>query len=141
MESAEEFIRKYLREKSDMAKLSFKTHTPFYEKYFTDDWNEYRSDSNAQRQAEEFVSIEVGDQTAHAITIESFKGWENRSRYILCVIEGQWKISRKESKCIKCRGSGKYGSSECSVCDGTGWMDHLRNSFNTAQKPRFRPPS
>ena len=128
METAEEFIRRYLQMKADLRGAMSKAYVPFYEKYFTNDWNNYRSDVDAKRRDEEFVTIEMGDQTARAITIEPFKNMENRRRYILCVVDGQWKISGKESECFNCHGSGKYGDLKCTICDGVGWKDYLRST-------------
>jgi hypothetical protein len=133
MESAEEFVRRYLREKADRERSLFKAGVVFYEKYFTNDWNKYRLDFDAERQDEHLISIEVSDQIAHFITIHPYKDFENRSRYLLCVVDNHWKISSKQSECIDCRGRGN----NCSACDGSGWRDYVRNSAPPGQKSRF----
>src|SRR5215469_10891967 len=127
METAEEFIRNYLREKADLERSSFKARVPFYEKYFTNDWNAYRSNFDSKRRDEEFVMIEIVGQTARAITIQQFRKMEDRHRYILGVVDGQWKIFSKQSECVVCRGSGERCGSKCKACDGNGWKDYLRD--------------
>ncbi len=126
MESAQEFIQRFLSEKAKLHSLMFKTGAPFYQTYFTSDYFKYYSDFYAKREAspEEFVSIEVGEQTARVITSEPFDKRQNRSRYNLCVSDGRWKISSKESECFVCHGSGVRGDKKCHVCEGIGWKNY-----------------
>jgi len=130
MESAQEFIQRYLSEKISLNSLLYQTGAPFNRKYFTNDYFKYYADFRAKREAnpEEFVSIEVGEQTARVITSERFDGRQNRSRYNLCMSDDLWKIASKESECFVCHGSGRRGDRECHVCEGKGWRNYARSA-------------
>ena len=128
METAQEFIQRYLSEKASLSSLLYKTGAPFYQKYFTSDYLKYSADFRAKREAnpEAFVSIEVGEQTARVITSEQFDSRQIRSRYNLCVSDGQWKMSNKEAECFACHGSGHRADKQCHVCEGKGWKNYAQ---------------
>jgi hypothetical protein len=130
METAQEFIERYLNEKASLNGLLYRTGAPFYQKYFMNAYFKHYSDFRAKREAnpEMFESIEINDQTARVITSERFDSRLIRSRYNLSVSDGQWKISSKESECFICHGSGHRGEQECHVCEGKGWKNYAQTA-------------
>jgi hypothetical protein len=130
MESAEEFAQRYLKEKAELSNVQFKTTMPFLQKYFTKDYVAYHEDFHRKREAnpEVFVSIETGEQTIRFITKESFSKMQQRHRYTLHPLDGQWQISSREAECFACHGSGRKGIMTCPICGGAGWKDYLKTA-------------
>src|ERR1035441_10668584 len=106
MESSEEFIQRYLSEKAKLNSLLFETGAPFYQKFFSKEHFEYYFDFFKKKEAspEQFVSIETivsaetSEQTARAITVESFDKRQSRSRYNLHISDGHWEISSRSEE-------------------------------------------
>jgi len=130
MESAEEFINKYLNEKAELSSLLFKNRLPFLHKYFEEDYVNLELDFHRTREAnlETLESIESGEHRTRFITKESFPKKEFRHRYTISVSDKTWKISGKEAECFACKGNGQQGSQKCHFCNGNGWKDYLKSA-------------
>ncbi len=50
-----------------------------------------------------------------------------RKRYQLSAQGDSWKITRIESECFGCSGSGGSSNTACKLCEGSGWYDHTKN--------------
>jgi hypothetical protein len=130
MESAQEFIQRYLTEKAKLHILQFETGAPFYRNFYSKEHFKFLFDFFKKREAnpEQFVSIESGEQTARVFTVKAYDKRQDRHRYNLCVSDGRWVISSAESECFACHGSGFRRDQKCNICDGKGWKNYAKTA-------------
>lgn len=129
VQSAQEFIEHYLRNKAEVQRSHFQLHKVSYEKYFTENLLSYYLDWERQRREkpEKFIGVEVSGNSAKAITIEDFGERQQRHRYILLAMGETWKIESIQWECFACKGTGKRNDKTCHLCNGVGWKDHRQN--------------
>ncbi len=126
METAQDFMERYLREKAKLQQVARQSNMSLHQQFFTEDYvkvlhNWQTSQGNIP---ESFVSAEVSDIAAKIITVRATGKLDQRYRYHLAFAEGKWKITSQERACFLCHGTGKGNNTPCQVCDGKGWT-HL----------------
>ena len=115
----------YLREHADLLQALFQKSVAVYERYFgqtfLDSFKKFHDWE--RRNPEALLSVDVSGESATAITRTSSLALpEGRSRYLLTVSGETWRISRMDSMCYVCEGSGQVAGCVCGVCSGEGWM-------------------
>jgi DnaJ-class molecular chaperone len=130
MQTAEEFMQSYLRDKAEMQQFQHEKIKEFHRKYFGESYIKYLSDwQDAKKHNPEiFVSIELSRLSAKAITSEPLGNTQQRYCYDLVVSGQGWKIERKTWECFACRGIGRGDRNICNVCNGKGWTDPRKDT-------------
>jgi hypothetical protein len=125
MQSVQEFFACYLRDKAEADRLTEQLHNPIHEKYLTEDLTNYFRGFQRSRNEnpETLVSTEIFDESAKIITNFTVAKRQQRHRYLLLAINGNWKIQSIEWECFACKGSGQRGDKACQICKGAGWKD------------------
>jgi hypothetical protein len=136
METAQQFIESYLREKAALHVEQGRLMEPFNRKYFTEDYMKPLLDLFASRQKnpEKFTSMEISDEATQIITTDCFGKMQHRSRYHLRVSGGRWKIFKKEAECPICQNKSLNDKKECRFCGGVGWKDYQYDATSPPMK-------
>lgn len=125
MQTPEEFMRKYFRERTDVIRAEISRRQPFRQKfYFEDCAFDNRKGAIAQSEAEQILSVTSFEEGTEVITTGI--GTEQRTwrlRYQLQAIGDHWLIKRVQMECGICHGTGKrkQGTVDCPICKGKGW--------------------
>jgi hypothetical protein len=131
METVQEFIERYFREKSGQREVARKHHLALLQKFFIDDYVKEVLNwqtSQAQIISEVVVSTELSDTSATIITTEKIAKTLTRiNRYRLASTDGMWKITSQERKCDLCHGTGQNNGGACGFCNGAGWTHLYQN--------------
>jgi len=128
MQSVQEFIESFLREKAETLRANQQTYQKIREKFFAKNkveahlkWREER-DNNP-----ECVSIiETTDNSTLFITSELINKRLWRHRYHVRLSGTNWEIHKEESECFLCKGTGKHSDKPCHICQGVGWKDYFQ---------------
>jgi len=147
MESAEEFIVDFIRERAVMLKKEQESFTPFRRKFYSDDCELGRRRAEKLKEllnaAEKVVRVRSSEKEAEVFTVSSDGlGTTARLRYRLDAMPEGWLIMGVDLECPVCRGAA--GDHTCSICGGNGWHDFLRDrrTGGPSASPRRRniPP-
>jgi hypothetical protein len=103
MQTVEEFMQNYLRDKTEMQQIQHEKIKEFHQKYFGESYIKFLSDwQDAKKNNPEiFVSIELYRLSAKAITTEQLGSNQQRYCYALVVSGQGWKIDSKISSTVK----------------------------------------
>ena len=134
MQSAEEFMRRYIDEHIAEENRRQASHAPFRQKYFTTDC-EFGSRPGMLEmfQTEKVQSISSSDMKAEVITrreIPDRLGDFYNLRYLLQAHGDSWLIYEVDVCCCAC--NGEAGKVDCPSCHGTGWRDTNMSKVRTA---------
>jgi len=126
MQSAQEFIESFLREKAVVFRLTRQACHQFDKKFFSEsivtcrsNWNEDRN-----RNLESVSLIDTSNDTVSFITTELIFRRTHRKRYHLRISENKWEIHKQEDECFLCKGTGLSAEKPCRHCHGIGWKDY-----------------
>src|SRR4051812_17634037 len=112
MQSAQDFIRDYLKEQVRLQEVWSEAWLPVRERFFQPGYNVFDPQRSIDRaKAEE--PLEVSESEGAAVVTTSGYGEGHRLRYTLQDVLGAWRISRIELECGICRGTGKRKDREC----------------------------
>jgi hypothetical protein len=131
MQTVQEFMECYLREKAGLHEAQRRQSQALHEKYYSKDYQKSHLDWHAWREKnpEIFTMAEVSDESAHIITTDFYaSNRRHRYRYHLRTAGGRWEIHKKESECFVCHGVGLVGKDTCNFCSGAGWRDFRPNA-------------
>jgi hypothetical protein len=125
METAQEFMERYLREKVEMQQFARKRSLSVYQKFFTEEYVNRVNDFQTFRaqNLETLVIAEVSDTSAKIITSGLDAKKQQRFRYHLELAGEAWKINGQERECFFCGGTGQQDRGTCSHCEGKGWRE------------------
>jgi hypothetical protein len=128
MQSAQEFIESFLREKAEALRSSRNTHRQLREKFFSKEIVQFYSkwEEERDKNPESVSIIEITDNTASFITSELIREKLWRNRHHLRFSENKWEIHKMEAECFVCKGTGNHADKPCRVCGGIGWKDYAR---------------
>src|SRR5688572_16633944 len=113
MQSVQEFMQSYFRERTDLRR-GWLTHSEtFREKYFTADYS--RSHHRSEDEIRSFekdnpagvLDVDDSGASAVAVTTEPSGKRQQRRRYHLQRSGETWLIQRQEFECFICKGTGK----------------------------------
>lgn len=121
MQSPQEFIESFIREKKDIGSRSFQVTASFYRKFLTGEYAKALEDCLADREPETVVSVEASETSARVIRVGAVRKHRLRHRYPLRVSGSTWQIFGRESECYACGGKGRIGTIDCEACGGAGW--------------------
>jgi hypothetical protein len=124
MQSAEEFMQCYLRERGEMDDASYKRSLVLHRKFFTEEVVKRLPGWHAQMGPETFVSLETSDTGTSAFTTQIALERELRRRYLLKQSGTSWQICRVEMGCNLCDATGQKGTAACPLCKGAGWTNY-----------------
>jgi hypothetical protein len=132
METAPEFMQRFLREKIASQKAGHQINKSLLEKFYGDDYMEYflSWQDAREKKPERLETVETAESsaTAIAITKDPFSRHQQRYRYHLRADGADWKIDGKEWECFACRDTASGGRPNCQFCAGTGWIDHRKTA-------------
>ena len=130
MQSPQDFMQSFLREKGDMNQVNYQRSVVLHRKFFSEEYVKSMQDWHAEREKnpEAVVSAEVSGTSAKVITSEIFAERQLRHRYLLQHSGSDWRIYGKEWECFACHGTGRKGTVDCPICGGVGWKDHRPQS-------------
>jgi len=119
MQSAEEFMREFLRARTVEIKRELEKRAPFRQRYFTDDcfWDS-RKGVLERNEAETIISLASSGNKVEVITQQPDPF--PRLRYLLQNLGQSWLIRCVEMECSYCREVS--GNVNCVFCNGTGWL-------------------
>jgi hypothetical protein len=120
MQSAQDFIRDYLKEQVRLQEVWSEAWLPVRQRFFQPGYNAFDPQRNIDRAKAE-VPLAISESEGVAVVTTSGYGEGHRLRYTLQETPGAWRTSRIELECGICRGSGKCEDRECKLCEGKGW--------------------
>ena len=128
MQSVDEFMRQYFKERIVEEKREQLSRAPFRRKFHTEDcfWDS-RAGTLEMIQLEKVLKVSSSDATAEVITVRECPSIPNslhRLRYHLQVYGDDWRIRNVDVWCVTC--NGETGKDSCMFCHGTGWLDRKR---------------
>ena len=120
----------YLRDSAELLHTQFPKSFAVYEKYYCpailENVRKFHEWETAN--PEVLLNVHICGPSATAITKTSnLVVKEGQSRYLLTLTEGDWRITRKDERCLPCQGSGRIGGCVCGVCNGEGWLQGKQN--------------
>ena len=129
MQTFEEFMADYFRERREIRRNCMAWSAPFRERFFGAEYVEqYQESEDARRSKglsdpEVVQSVTIANDYAEAITREHFGKKHHRFRYRLELRNGNWSICKTELECFACmsRSRARDRRAKCTLCDGTGW--------------------
>ena len=125
MQTPEEFMREYFRERTEVTRAEIARRQPFRQKFYLEDCKfDSRNGAIAQSEAEQILSVTSFEEGTEVITTgigTDQRTW--RLRYQLQAIGDLWLIKRVQMECGICHGTGKrkQGAVDCPICKGKGW--------------------
>jgi hypothetical protein len=130
MESAQEFVERYLAEQAVAEQAGHRWSEAMYERFYSAEYQTYFVDAHVRRQKnlETFSRAEISDGKVIVITTRLRFRREHRRRYLLRSVNSQWEIYGAEDECFACRGTGRKDEKACTFCEGVGWKDYLRDA-------------
>jgi hypothetical protein len=126
MQSAQEFIESFLREKAEALRSFRQINLDLRKKYFAKDILEYHTKWEEERNKNPASAsiIEITDNTGSFITTEVIRKKLWRHRYHLRLSDSKWEIYKEETECFLCKGTGQHADKPCHHCDGVGWKNY-----------------
>ena len=126
MESAQDFIERYLREMRELRQEWRQLVTRVHHRFYSADYEKQVCNSHAEhaKRIETFVSAEASKISATVITSQPFgKSKQQRCRYYLAFSADEWRITNRENECLMCHGLGynQIDEKPCLICHGKGW--------------------
>jgi hypothetical protein len=122
MQPAEDFLRDYLRSRTQVTREQWDIYEPHVRHFFAPNYQPWDRDKAIEGlESEKIVSVSIKDGSTEIITASVSYGLTQRTRYWLSITDNSWHIESMESGCCVCLGSGKEGSRACNVCKGKGW--------------------
>jgi hypothetical protein len=115
----EEFIYDCFSERTEALMLRLEIHTAYWQRFYHPEclWDSRRGVIE-KSQEEKIVSISPTDTETYVITSgETIY----HSRYHLKPLGESWSIHEIDMECAMCRA--KAASSNCIICDGSGWLN------------------
>lgn len=130
MQSPQEFMQFYLRQKADASKADFQRSLNLHQRFFAEEYVNYVKNWQAEQEKnpESILSVEISEASAKVITVQPFGNRQQRYRYLLRTSEVGWQIYAKEWECFACKGTGRRDRIACNICGGAGWKDHRTQS-------------
>jgi len=128
MESANDFMVRFLHDKAQAEQEASRCHRLLEQAFFAPDYQKLIVDRKARRgkTPEQIKSVEVSDGCAKVITSGPSRRTPKHYRYHLCQSGQSWQINEIEWECILCHGVGMFGSGACQACEGKGWRDPIK---------------
>jgi hypothetical protein len=128
METAQEFIERYLREKSEIFQASRQRSEDLHQKFFGEDYLKIIQDwqDTHRHGPESFEIADASDTSAKITTIKVFNNKQERVRYYLKFSAETWKITNQERECFLCNGAGGKNKAACKLCNGNGWTEFFK---------------
>lgn len=126
MQSAEEFMLNFFRERIAEEKREQESRSPFRRKFYANDCrHDSRAGTLATIESERIVSLSSTDTKAEVVTEQdlhpSISGFEHfRIRYHLQLTGERWLIHSVDPWCFQCCGT--PGKTACFACGGEGWL-------------------
>jgi|ERR1017187_4292968 hypothetical protein len=132
MQSVEEFMQNFFRERTDMRQAYLACSEPFHAKFYTGN-----SIQNKQRgliekiEPEQTMSVVPSGDLMEVITTGLSVGNKRwHFRYLLQPASESWLIRRREVECGLCQAFDKGGAPFCPACKGTGWISGEQAPWN-----------
>ncbi len=123
MERVEDFLREFIRARTEAQRASCAGFLPLIDRFFAPGYDPFNPKLGVEHSEKETVlAVSPADGFTEVITSGSTGGnW--RTRYRLSPAGDSWRISAMEWECGICHGSGKAkdGQRECKLCKGKGW--------------------
>jgi hypothetical protein len=148
MQSAEEFMLEFFRERIAEEKREQEIRAPFRRKFYSKDCHHDRRDGTlATMESERIISLSSTDTKAEVTTeqevLPSIRGLDHfRLRYYLQSVGDRWLIHGVDPWCFECRGM--PGKTACFSCGGEGWLDakalHSKLPENDTPSPPPQSP-
>jgi hypothetical protein len=130
METAREFMQRFLREKAAAQKAGHQINESLLKKFYGDEYMHYFLDWQTAREKKPEIleTVETAADSTVALTHDPFGRHQQRYRYHLRAEGAAWKIDGKEWECFACRGTAPGPRPNCQFCGGTGWIDHRKSA-------------
>src|SRR5882762_3756884 len=122
MQTAEDRMIEYLRERTALLKEDVVRFAAFRRKFYAEDCRrDNREGILKESESETIINVSTTASEAEVITgVEDPKGGIRRLRYRLRAANERWLINRLEIECPSCKG--ETGNRSCEGCHGTGWL-------------------
>jgi hypothetical protein len=128
MQSIEEFMEAYFRERTALLREQKKLSRPHFERFFGIA-EPFSRTAVEESEAERILSVQQPGNIAHVITNGStIRNIKAHQRYSIEVCNQNWVIRMVDVECIRCGGSGKLRENSCNVCKGKGWIPVIGKS-------------
>jgi hypothetical protein len=126
MQSAEEFMLDFFRERGVMEKKEQEILAPYRQRFYNKNCrHDSRDGTLAMIESERIISSSSTDAKAEIITQQEVRppihGIDHfRIRYHLELANGRWLVHSVDPWCLQCFGT--PGKTACLMCGGEGWM-------------------
>ena len=122
MQSAEDFLRDYLRSRTKVARDSWSIHDLHEKRFFAPNYTPWNHEKAiAGLESERVVTGTNIEGMVEIVTASESFGMAERTRYRLNRQDDSWRIVSIESACCVCMGSGEERNRTCNICKGKGW--------------------
>src|ERR1700749_3154733 len=116
METAQEFMERFLRKKAEAQKITAAHYISLFESFHTKEFLErfLRKQTDRENNLEKLEKVEEHEGSVTAFTSELYPTLNFLCRYHLLLHNATWRITRTDYACIFCKGTGKMpNSTEC----------------------------
>jgi hypothetical protein len=131
MQSAEDFMREFFRERTADIQKELERRKPFRDRYFTSDCRYDSRVGNVERSQSETIENASQDGVT-ALVVTRQDSIVGRLRYHLRQADQRWLIEGVNMECTLCKGT----NSECVFCHGTGWRESSKEQLEKIQQLR-----
>ena len=123
METAQEFIERYLHEKSQISQVTRQSTTALNQKFFRQDYLKHLQEwqDTLGHISESIVRADVSETSVKIFTVTVIGKTQYHYRYHLVFAAEAWKITNQERECLLCNGTGQKNGVVCPICKGEVW--------------------
>src|SRR5215471_8343801 len=118
MTTPQQFLERFLQEKTAAWAEARPRLTTVYAKYFGDPLSQHVECFMPRAAIRAVIEdVKQEDGVASAVAREHWASADLRTRYRLTAVGESWKIVGIDRECFFCRGTGQSGHSRCQKCD------------------------
>src|SRR5262245_21478278 len=113
MTTPQDFLGRFLKDKTAAWATARSPLTSVYEKYFGEPLLQQADGFMTREMSAVVEDVKLSNGSATAVTRESLRTADLRTRYRLAAEGGSWKIVGIDRECFMCHGTGQLENSRC----------------------------
>jgi hypothetical protein len=123
MQPVEDFMHEFFTAHADVERAKFAAYRPFRDRFFVDGYEPFGTyELRHSCEAERMTSVAQSASGTIVTTSTVYRSLQLQFRYCLNARGESWVITKVETLCKVCNGSGRFRDDrECTRCEGKGW--------------------